>query len=558
MAAEIKVEKDVEEVRNLIKEIDTIAGEVNKIESVWNAYQQSIPAKNVGDDEIGALFKKLLSKDYRYIGDTAQFDENTIDRSDADNSLKTGLFQNVKINSPDYQKNYVDNSKRETFKKALFELCEKLNKLPPIIPGQQDNEYKEHIKQIAEYDSSTPKKPKALIDKIFPTTSTTDDSTATAKTTNRTTITDFINNTKDIYDRTVKDDQYSITERKSVAEYFLKSENKLDVFIKPVKTSQEVINKKVNDVVSKLIEISSKNINVDTRIKKDILEKLKPKDISAKSEIDIIDKVTLIIDKIIEDHKVHSNIRAVTGGSRTKQKKLGGAAVDRSTVFSTFKDVKENVALLKKFAADLYKRLTMSANSEMGDASKGEDSIFNKLFEKYITTKENKEKGDFIASTELINDLKSNDLYPDTVLKIEMRDKFVFIATTLFMRIISLMIIEFIIDRKMITRMDTAIFWYGITMTLFIIVFVLIVNYDSYKLRIVFNYVNFHIGYSTTFSYIFQLWLFGGMVYYIMLKINDDVISSATNDEDRARLKHKVQVISMITWIFLSLGVLLM
>jgi hypothetical protein len=162
-----------------------------------------------------------------------------------------------------------------------------------------------------------------------------------------------------------------------------------------------------------------------------------------------------------------------------------------------------------------------------------------------------------VASTELINDLKSNDLYPDDVLKIDMRDKFVFIAVTLFIRIISLMIIDFLIDKKIITRMDSSIFWYGVTMTGILILFVLLVNFDSYKLRIIFNYVNFHIGYMTTVSYIFQLWLFGGMIYYIMLKINDDVISSATNDEERARLKHKVQVVSMITWFFLTIGVLL-
>jgi hypothetical protein len=550
MAEEIKVEKDIEEIRALIKDIDAVSGEVNKIESIWNAYQQSIPAKNVGDDEIGALFKKLLSKDYRYIGDQETFNENTI-TDDGTNSLKTGLFQNLSTNSSEYAKNYVDNSKRETFKKTLFELCEKLNKLPPITPGQS-NEYLTKIQTITTYDSVA-NKPTVLDGTLFPTAN------AAAKNDSSDLISKFINNTKETYDRTAKDDQYSITERKSITEYFSKSDNKLDVFIKPVKTSQEVINKKVNDIVSKLIEISSKNINVDSRIKKDIFEKLKPKDISAKSEIDIIDKVTLIIDKFIEDHKVHSNIRSVTGGSSIKQKKIGGAAFDRSTVFTTFKDVKANVEKLKKLAADLYKRLNTSVNSEMGDSSKGEDSIFNRLFEKYTTTKEDTTKGGpFIASTELINDLKSNDLYPDEVLKIDMADKFVFIATTLFMRIIALIIIETFIDRKIITRMDTAIFWYGITMTLFLIVFVLIVNFDSYKLRIIFNYVNFHIGYSTTFSYIFQLWLFGGMIYYIMLQINDYVITSATNDEDRARLKHKVQVISMITWFFLSIGVLLM
>ena len=80
MAAEIKANKDVDEIRTLINDIEVVSGEVNKIESIWNAYKQSIPAKNVGDDEIGVLFKKLLSKDYRYVGKGAgqTFDENIL------------------------------------------------------------------------------------------------------------------------------------------------------------------------------------------------------------------------------------------------------------------------------------------------------------------------------------------------------------------------------------------------------------------------------------------------------------------------------------------------
>ena len=574
MASEIKVEKDVEEVRALIKDIDVITGEVKKIESAWNAYEKSIPAKNVGDDEIAVLFKKLLSKDYRYLGSdtdktkTTIYDENRLntDSDGADNTLKKGLFFKFDNANRRLDSQYlVNDSMRANFKKTLIELCEKLkglNTTSPELKETNSNEYTAIINKIGSIDLKTQKftltefySDKKIIDNTPPADNN-------KKTTDKhmKDISVFINEAKDIYDKTGKDEQYSITERKNISEYFKKSENKLDTFFNPIKKSQELITTKVNDVLSKLIDISTKYSGLDSRIKKDVLEKLKPKDIAAKSDIKIIDIVTTIVDKFTEDFKIHMNILPVSGGARKKkQKQLGGAKVDREIIPAKFKEAIDNTDTLKKVAAELYKGLTRFSKSDKSYGNKDSESIFSKLFEKYITTKENKDTGgDFVASKELINDLKSNDLYPDDILKIDMRDKFVFIAVTLFMRIISLIIIEIIIDRKIITRMDTAIFWYGITMTLFIIVFVLIVNFDSYKLRIIFNYVNFHVGYSTTFSYIFQLWLFGGMVYYMMLKINDDIISSATNDEDRARLKHKVQVISMITWFFLSLGVLLM
>jgi len=567
MAAEIKANKDVDEIRTLINDIEVVSGEVNKIESIWNAYKQSIPAKNVGDDEIGVLFKKLLSKDYRYVGNGQTFDENIISKED-NNSLKDGLFYDpktpIKYKRTIDSAQQVDDSKRALFKNTLTELCEKL-KL--IKNPANDKEYLydallTKIIDITEPISPEKRAQKLTLQNLLPVKFTPDQQDKTAEKNAETAVTNFINEAKQIYDSNVKDDQYTITERKNVAEFFKKSENKLDVFIKPVKTSQEVINKKVTDVVSKLIEISTKYSNSDSRIKKDILEKLKPKDIAVKSEIDIIERVTTIVDKMVEDHKVHSNITSVTGGASKKKRvvQFGGAPVERETIFRNFEDIKKDINTLKALSSSLYKKLyNNSSTSESGNInSTGEDSIFNRLYEKYVEAKDDTtNKGPFVASTELINDLKSNDLYPDDVLKIDMRDKFVFIAVTLFIRIISLMIIDFLIDKKIITRMDSSIFWYGVTMTGILILFVLLVNFDSYKLRIIFNYVNFHIGYMTTVSYIFQLWLFGGMIYYIMLKINDDVISSATNDEERARLKHKVQVVSMITWFFLTIGVLL-
>lgn len=562
MAEEIKVEKDVEEVRTLIKEIDSITGEVKKIESIWNAYHLSVPSKNIGDDEIGVIFKELLKIEYRATQDRTKFTPDLI--GDGENSLKNGLFKSM---SPEEQLDdpleVARYNLRTSFETNLKLLLKKLNEIKDKS-GQDEKTKDDYTNLIGIL--TTPEKIDTLltlkdtddtpdkIDTLLPLKDT-DDHQQKKKT-----VTGFINNAKKLYDSGGKSDEYTPLERKNVTEYFKKSENKLEALFAPVKKSQELIATKVNDVISKLIDISSKYASLDTRIKKDILEKLKPKDIASKSEINIINRVTEIVDKFTEDHKIHSTITVVTGGARNKKKKVGGASkVDRNIIPSIFKDVYTNIDSLKTLSSELYKGLNRFSNPEMGDTSKGEDSLFNKLFEKYMKSKDDTiKKGDFVASTELINDLKSNDLYPDDVLKIDMRDKFVFIAVTLFMRIISLIIIETIIDKKIITRMDTAIFWYGITVTVFLIVFVVIVNFDSYKLRIIFNYVNFHIGYSTTFSYIFQLWLFGGMIYYIMLKINEEVISSATSDEDRARLKHKIQVISMITWFFLSIGVLLM
>lgn len=539
MAAEIKVEKDIEDVRALIKEIDTIQGEVNKINSAWNAYEKSIPSKNIGEDVLGGLLKELLKKEYR---NTETYIENQI----SEKSLRNAIFSKD-ITQQNYPSEYLGPSSIEKFKKTVTELYDKLidlqSKEEPNSEGAK--KYTVVFYTLKDGDAHIP------LDTLL-----TQQERIDTATKNKDKIVKFINAAKTLYDTGSKDGEYTPLEKKNIATYF--SENKVDGFFRSIKESETLIATKVNAVISKLTEIATKFSGLDTRIKKDVLEQLQPKDVAATNELDIIKIVTEIIAKFMEDFKIHSTIRAVSGGGRRK-KQTGGGKVDREPITQLFTTATLSIKKLKDTAAELYKGLNRFSNPEMGDASKGEDSIFNKLFEKYMSTKDNKDTGgEFIASTQLIDDLKSNDLYPEEVLNIDMRDKFIFVAVTLFMRIISLIIIEIVIDRKLITRMDSAIFWYGITMTLFIIVFVILVNYDSYKLRILFNYVNFHIGYSTTFSYVSQLWLFGGMVYYIMLNINDGIITPATNDEERARLKHKVQVVSMITWFFLALGVLVM
>ena len=566
MAEEIKIGKDIESVREIIKDIDTLTGEVNKIKSEWTAYSMSVPSKEYGIDEIGFILNELLDTKYIY----KKKGENLTIKG-AQNSLRIGLFEKIKTDEEEKNEKTVNDDDRIKFIEKIKLLNTKIQ--DKKLKDTYNNINLANIKGLFNIDAAiTPAA--SVVDATAPANTAIPvasdaDSTpaAPAAATNHKTVTTFINDVKTRYDTSATAGQYTAEEKRKLQGYFSNSENSLQTILARVKTSQDLINTKVESNISKLIEISSKYAGVDTRIKKDVLEKLKPTDISKGSNIDIINMVNEFVLKFTEDYKIHSTLfikQSNRGGARKKNIK-GGAVLDRTFFDNLFKDsntdsttISKNIKDLKTIAEALYKGLSRFSNPESGDASKGEDSLFNKLFDDYMDTKEDDRKGEFIASTNLINSMKYNDVYPDEVLKINMRDKFVFVGVTLFLRIISLMIVELIINRKLVTRMDSAIFWYGVIMSSLLIIFVVLVNYDSYKLRIVFNYVNFHIGYSTFVSYILQLWVFGGMVYYIMLNINDSMISSATNDEERARLKHKVQVISMITWIFLTLGVLVM
>ena len=186
----------------------------------------------------------------------------------------------------------------------------------------------------------------------------------------------------------------------------------------------------------------------------------------------------------------------------------------------------------------------------------GQDSIFNKIFNKYLEDRQNADKGEYVASNELVEGIKSNKVLPREILKIDFRDKAIFIFVTMFIRLISLSIVNLLIDRGNVKSLASTIIAFLTAYSVLFIVFVLIVNIDTYKLRIIFNYVNMHINSSILFTYPIIVWLFGAAIYYIMMNVNEGESVTASSDEDRLRLQYKLETLSMILWVFVSILIL--
>jgi hypothetical protein len=524
-----KLSQDIDTIQNVIDDIGKMKIDASSIKSKWEAYKRIAVIKEKAVNKIKIILDDLLSNKYT---------QNTTDSTEK-------KFKDVLTSGS------TEPSDKDSIKNFSIELNKLIREVNTDKTGKYDNiknndaykkffasSYQVTLKEVDDTPNPTsPTKQKLIIEEFD-------------------NYKNFINEVGVAYNIAVAG-LYTTEEIRQLTSY-VSTPDGLDLFKKDIMLLKDTIVNTYTKIETTILNVAKKYGEMDTRIKKDVLEKIKPTDIAKGKAFDISSTLEKIIQLIDADTTIiKSTFPSIRGG---RKKVIGGSQQeDRLKNDKELNKLLENIDGFRKIAEILYKQLTRFSTPETGDANAGENSIFNKLYEQYIIEKEDKENGgDFVATTHLIDKMKANDVYPDDVLEIDMRDKFVFIAVTLFMRIISILIIDLIIDRKLVTRLDSAIFWYGIIMTSILIVFVIIVNYDSYKLRIIFNYVNFHIGYSTTFAYISQLWIFGGMVYYIMLNINDNIITSATNDEERARLKHKVQVVSMITWIFLSLGVLVM
>jgi hypothetical protein len=200
---------------------------------------------------------------------------------------------------------------------------------------------------------------------------------------------------------------------------------------------------------------------------------------------------------------------------------------------------------------------TFSATSGMA----GEPGLFARLYNQYLDRREKDNQMTFRAAQELSEAMHANGLIPREVLAVTKVDKTIFVFVTLFIRLFALYLAEYMIEKGVVARMVTALSSFiGIYLGLFI-VFVLIVNFDTYRLRIIFNYVNFHAHRGLVFAHILFLILFSILFFMIIKTINFPVQGleiTAISEEEKVELMYRLEILTMIIWMFLMIMVILM
>ena len=177
------------------------------------------------------------------------------------------------------------------------------------------------------------------------------------------------------------------------------------------------------------------------------------------------------------------------------------------------------------------------------------------------------------------------DLDPEIVLKITFQDKVVFLALMFAIRTMIMVLFEFLIDYNIVKSLRYAILIYAAVYILILLLFTAFVNLDSYKLRIVFNYLNMHINTPGIILHIMLFIIFSLLVIIIIQTDNfvnnlgdildytyiynyiytfnfDKILSgefenNLTKDE-KIKLQYRLDIISMLIFIFSGTLILLM
>lgn len=226
-----------------------------------------------------------------------------------------------------------------------------------------------------------------------------------------------------------------------------------------------------------------------------------------------------------------------------------------------------------------------------GDSGNDIHTIYNSIWNDY-KKEMNKIKSKGVTMESLKQDkrlyerFKMNELDPQDVLKINFQDKVIFICIVLIIRTFAMVLIELLIEYNFVSTLSRGILVYAVLYILLLIVGVIIINYDSYKLRILVNYLNIHINSSNIFFHILLFSLFIGLILIIIndsagdnnLKSIDNIFnytyvykyiyeiaekSNPTSDlllsqKEKLKLQYRMDIITMIIFIFSSLLVLIM
>ena len=177
----------------------------------------------------------------------------------------------------------------------------------------------------------------------------------------------------------------------------------------------------------------------------------------------------------------------------------------------------------------------------------------------------------------LKNKIILNDLDPELVLKINLQDKAVFLMLIFIIRTISVVIIELLIEYNIVKTLHVAIAAYVLLYLSILAIFVVFINLDSYKLRIIFNYLNMHINTSNLAIHLVLFVIFAFLVVIIIQtddfiknigdvldytyiyeylfnlrvdKILDTEFENNLSPDEKTKLLYRLDIVTMIIFIF--------
>ena len=185
---------------------------------------------------------------------------------------------------------------------------------------------------------------------------------------------------------------------------------------------------------------------------------------------------------------------------------------------------------------------------------KNDYNIFDKLLNSYEADYNNPKIPHQITDDLFYTKVKANNLDPEEELKITFNDKLMFIVVVYVLRLIASYMTYYMIEMSYSTTLSRSLYYYILCYILVFIIIVFIINFDTFFLRIFVNYLNMHINTLGITTHIFLMVVFVYIVYLLIININGyEREKSRLNDSEKIKLKYKMDLLTMIIFVFICL-----
>jgi hypothetical protein len=244
-----------------------------------------------------------------------------------------------------------------------------------------------------------------------------------------------------------------------------------------------------------------------------------------------------------------------------KEEKTGGASDIKkgeklrkniNDLKSSFKDIKTELKRLKSnriLNSDPEKKMAAP-----GFIDNEEYNIFDRLIASY-----DKDYNDKNIPHELTNNLfyskvKAKSLDPAEELAIDTNDKIIFLVLAYFIRLGATYICYHLININIVTDIIYSLYYYIVFYLTIFLLLIIVVNIDTFKLRILFNYMNLHINTTDLYTHAILMTIFVYLIYLLVININGDENSpTELTEPEKIKLKYKLDLLTIIIYIFICI-----
>ena len=237
------------------------------------------------------------------------------------------------------------------------------------------------------------------------------------------------------------------------------------------------------------------------------------------------------------------------GGGENKTEKLKKNINDLK---SSFKDIKTELKRLKSnriLNSDPEKKMAAP-----GFIDKEEYNIFDRLIASYDNDYNNKNIPHELTNNLFYSKVKAKSLDPAEELAIDTNDKIIFLVLAYFIRLGATYICYHLININIVTDIIYSLYYYIIFYLTIFLLLIIVVNIDTFKLRILFNYMNLHINTTDLYTHAILMTIFVYLIYLLVININgDENPPTELTEPEKIKLKYKLDLLTIIIYIFICI-----